>query len=165
MNQLIASFISILSVIVFYTHPVFAGQTDLFSEHVKYFYDFGLIDNSNNKTFSEVTSEIKEKYIEDWGENFVAEGMLDDFSTLKYGSKKIWSRDAEADVLKGNNVYVGTLKEWSDISGNVFLPKHIVETWKTEQGPIEISFELNNKNHVITPKYLNDYIDINILKK
>lgn len=133
------------------------------NDRVKYFYDLGLLDIK--KTHQKVANEIRLKHIEDWGENPETKGILDDYIILKYGSGKIWWKDTEADVLNGNNVYVHTLNEWAEISENSFSPMKIIEKWKTDEGPIVVEFELNQKPHAFYPEYLDDYIDIDILKK
>ena len=76
----------------------------------------------------------------------------------------VWFEDTEADVAKGKDVYVNTLKAWSQISRGAFRPSNISETWDSEEGPVTISFTLNGQKKVIHPGYVDDYIDINILK-
>ncbi len=65
--------------------------------------------------------------------------------------------------MKGNLVYVKTLEELGVISEGGCSPKNIVETWTTDYGSIEISFDLKNKRHSIIPEYLEDYLDMNTL--
>jgi hypothetical protein len=60
-------------------------------------------------------------------------------------------------------VYKKTLQEWSAISRGSFHPSNIVEDWHTEDGPIEISFAYLDQRIVLHPKFLNDYIDLDIL--
>lgn len=132
------------------------------NERVKYFLEIGLLENKDGKSAEKVASDISIKYSKEWGnENYPP---FDDVDLLKYGSIKMWWKDTEADVCEENQVYVDTLKEWGSISGGAFSPVNIVETWQGDEGPIEITFELNNKRYSLEPEFQDDYIDVDILK-
>ncbi len=140
-----------------------SNNNESLNDRVKYFYDLGLLDS--NKTLEEVSNEIRLKHLDDWGENCEARGIFDDYVILEYGSRKIWWKDTEADVLNGNNVYVHALNEWAETSENSFSPIKIIEKWKTDEDPIVVEFELNKKAYTFYPEYMEDYIDVDILKQ
>ncbi len=152
---------AILAIFLTNTEITHARTIESFDERVQYFLDLGLLEDQN---FEVVKAKILRKYIEEWGADFEKEVGIDDLYILYYGSEKVWWEDTEADVLNGNNIYVSTLKEWGFISKYFFLPTEITEKWKSEEGPITIEFRLNDKIQNIYPKYLNDYIDIDLLK-
>ena len=147
-----------------------ATEKGLLRDRVNYFYQLGLLGNENINA-EECYKKISRRFVEEWGKELDADdrfnggGMSTDQMVLEYGSPKVWAKDTEADVLKGNSVYVGTLKEWGALSAGVFQPTHIVENWKTDSGPIEVVFEQNNKRYTLSPRYLEDYIDVELLKK
>jgi hypothetical protein len=65
--------------------------------------------------------------------------------------------------LRGNAVYENTITEWANISNGAFSPTSIKETWKSDTGPITITFELEGQEISIQPEYTDDYIDTKIL--
>ena len=151
-------------VILLFSQPVEAQPKESFIDRVRYYFELGLLGDNTKTSFEAVASSIRQQYIEDWGEDFETDAPVDEMYIVNYGSNQTWWKDTEADVLKGNNSYVNSIKEWGVISDGVFLPKNIKEHWKTDHGPIEIAFEFNNTTHTFSPRYLDDYIDMEILK-
>jgi hypothetical protein len=151
------------------THDAKAQATELLEPRVKYFLDLGLLDKQESKSFAHLVQKISLKFSEQWGKDwekqFKQNDPLIDLLLLQYGSSKIWWQDTEADVLNGNNVYVQTLKQWATISEWVYAPTNIVESWQTDNGPVELSFDLNDTHQKIVPTYQQDYLDMDILKQ
>ncbi|OGI40056.1 MAG: hypothetical protein A2140_09650 [Candidatus Muproteobacteria bacterium RBG_16_62_13] len=153
------------------TPNVFAGANETLNQRVDVFLKLGLLGKDGDREPRKIVQTISRKYIEEWGMEFhkdernKKDSLHADLKVLEYGGANIWWKDTEADVLKGNATYVKTLKELSTISNGVFSPSNITESWKTDEGPIEITFQLNNKNLKIVPKYLEDYLDMNVLKQ
>lgn len=133
------------------------------NSRVNYFINIGLLDKG--QTPENLTQIIARNILEEWGEEFKHADPYADLLILKYGEAKIWWKDTEADVLNGNAVYVNTLKELAALTNGIFSPKNIVETWNSDTGPIKINFKQNGEHYEITPEYLEDYIDIDILKQ
>lgn len=155
----------ILIVFLFFSQLAGAQSNESFGGRVKYYFELGLLGNKDKISLDAVTENIRQKYHEDWGGVGKTDGFLVDMHIIDYGSNKSWWKDTEADVLKGNNVYINTFKQWGAISDGVFLPKNIKENWMSDRGPIEVIFELNNTTHRFVPRYLDDYIDMAMLKK
>lgn len=132
-----------------------------FPESVKYFRSMGFFDEYKSLTNKELENKLATLQAKDYSKL-----MYNDFDLLNW-SKKIfwWISDFEKDVMKGGNVYVKILKEWSNISRGIFRPENIKEIWESETGPIHVSFTLNKKTCTINPKYLDDYVDDTALKQ
>ena len=152
---------AILAILFTNTDVVHAQTPESFEERVKYYLDLGLLDS---KDFEGIKTKIRRKYIEEWGNDLDNNVVIDDLHILFYGSKNVWWKDTEADVLNGNNIYVRTLEEWGNISKGTFLPTKITEKWESDEGMITLEFRLNDKTQKFHPKYLDDYIDIELLK-
>ncbi|QHW33233.1 hypothetical protein GZH47_22215 [Paenibacillus rhizovicinus] len=79
-------------------------------------------------------------------------------------NSKTWFKDLEMDVVEGNNAYVKTLKEWSDISQGEFILTDVHEEWKSTEGPVNVYFTLNNKQYKYKLSKQSDFINMEILK-
>ena len=89
----------------------------------------------------------------------------DDVFLLALSADGVWSEDPEADVCAENEVYSNVLSAWGNISGGVFAPAEIKEVWDTECGPIRLNFTLNGQMKSISPAYLDDWIDLDVLRQ
>lgn len=87
-----------------------------------------------------------------------------DLYLLAYDTERVWLEDTEADVGPGNEVYIETLKQWAEISGGVFNPANIKETWSGTEGTAKIEYTLNRTKWTLRPEYLNDFIDVTIIE-
>ncbi len=118
-----------------------------------------------DKSTDELATTIISLFHEEWGnkEEIIFPDYYADIFLLKFDYKRVWWNDIEADVCMENEIYTETINEWSSISRGLFMPKNIIELWKGEKGPIEISFNYQDRNYLITPKYCDDYIDLEIL--
>lgn len=83
---------------------------------------------------------------------------------VRYDKNRVWWEQYEYDIIEGNQGYVKLLTEWSKISRGAFSPSEISEDWKSENGPLEVSFLLNKKKKALKPEVQNDWLDANIIK-
>ncbi|WP_079914592.1 stalk domain-containing protein [Paenibacillus sp. 32352] len=122
-------------------------------------------------------NEVEKNFIDNYPNDFAADKDFDpyqdhtiyqryaDHFILQLDKNRVWMEDTEADVGKGNQVYVKALQDWARISRGAFNPSDIVETWNTEEGPIKVQLNLNGENVTLYPQYMNDFMDVGILKK
>lgn len=123
----------------------------------------GFFKEHENKTDTEVYDEIykfrKElfsKYtgrIFDPGMNISLQGIAE------CDEKKMIVYDLEADVSKYNKVYVRVIEEFSKLSKETFNPHSINENWKSDKGPIEVSFISEDTLIKFNPDYNDDWLD------
>ncbi|UUZ92359.1 hypothetical protein LJK87_44430 [Paenibacillus sp. P25] len=138
-------------------------------EAAQYYRNIGFFAGDKSLSNQQFEEKFKKFYSdfrgEDWDPFDSSEyyDALAEFYVLGEDKQRVWLEDTEADVGSGNEVYVKTLKEWSSISRGAFQPSEIKESWKTEEGPIEVSFTLNGTERTIHPEYLNDFIDTGVL--
>lgn len=89
----------------------------------------------------------------------------DDVFLLRYSDGDVWTDDPEADVGAVNMVYSAVLPEWARISGGAFAPTDIGEHWESDEGPVTLTFQLAGKPEILLPRYLDDWIDLNVLQQ
>lgn len=111
-----------------------------------------LIDKAKKKHKFEGFSDFDEVYNPVNNENF-------DLHVAELDDKRVWWRDLEADICKENLVYTETIKEFGKLSGGFLNPDKIKEDWKSDEGPIEISFWDKDTLRVFHPAYNNDWYD------
>ena len=87
----------------------------------------------------------------------------DDAHLLSFDRDRVWSFDPNCDLCAEGQDYSRALREWSRVSGGVFVPADIEERWDSETGPIAMNFTLNGVRHSVRPEYLDDYLDLAIL--
>lgn len=97
-----------------------------------------------------------------WGE-VPPEPLYAEFAVAGTDADRVWWRDLEADVGQGGEVYVATIEEWAGISVGAFAPTAIAERWASASGPVEVTFTHAGSDVVLTPEYLDDWIDPRIL--
>ena len=119
----------------------------------------------DNEIFSdeELAEIINGEHFALFRENIDPHGPFSDLLLLSYDKNRVWWEDTEADVLNGNNVYIDFINDLSRISRGVFSPSEISESWETDEGPISIEFFLDGERILINPKYIDDYIDVEII--
>ena len=89
---------------------------------------------------------------------------IDKYALLRLDTKKVWKEDDSEFVVEGNRSYESTIQEFSYISNGNFQPKDIKETWESRDR-IKITFYINDKQHVIYPKVVSDWADIDGIVK
>lgn len=122
-------------------------------------------------------NEVEKTFIDNYPNDFAADKDFDpyqdhtyyqiyaDHFILQLDKSRVWMEDTEADVGKGNQVYVKALQDWAKISKGAFHPTEIVETWNTDEGPVKVQLNLNGEKVTLYPQYMNDFMDVGILKK
>ncbi|MBM7569523.1 hypothetical protein [Paenibacillus sacheonensis] len=88
-----------------------------------------------------------------------------DLFILNLDNKRIWFKDTEMDVVQGNNAYVKALNEWSFISMKKFNPQNITEEWKSTEGPVTVSFTIENKKYKLDLTKESDFINMDIISQ
>jgi hypothetical protein len=104
-----------------------------------------------------------EWYTDDHYESPDPDNPWHDVFLLTYTENEVWIGDPEADVCAENKVYSKVLPEWALISHGAFVPSNIQENWKSDAGPIAVSFELGSRQVSIRPAYQDDWIDLGVL--
>ena len=91
----------------------------------------------------------------------VAEGAGPDLykEIAGYDFARVWTGDLEADVLEGNEIYVGVVEDYARLSMGHLQPTNIVETWASETGPVTVSFEHQGRLFTTQLDYDDDWID------
>jgi hypothetical protein len=109
-------------------------------------------------------AELNEPYFQGMTREADANVSYVDLLLLRYDSARVWWDDTEADVAPGAEMYRSTIQELASISRNTFMPTDVHETWVTETGPVYLSFQLFGRPAKIKARYLDDFIDTDILK-
>jgi hypothetical protein len=125
-------------------------------ETIRFYQQLGFFAGANPTT-------IIEWYTEDQYESPDPSNPWHDVMLLTYTQNEVWNDDPEADVCAENKVYSKVLLEWALISHGAFAPGNIQEHWKTEAGPITVSFELGGRQVSVRPAYEDDWIDLGVL--
>lgn len=88
-----------------------------------------------------------------------------DLYVLQKDEDRVWSENPDADVSKGNAMYVKMLEQWSHISRGAFKPTDIKETWENEKGPVTVSFTLNGEKKELHAEYASGYLDFSMIQE
>ena len=129
-------------------------------KNVAFFRQLGFFAAWANKDDEDVAGALYDLHERQWGAGFSDERWLADLELLRWDAARVWWNDTEADVGPGNDIYVETLKEWMAISRSVFRPTRVKESWEGDAGPIDVSFQLGRAKHVVRPRFMDDYIDV-----
>jgi len=89
----------------------------------------------------------------------------DDAYLLADAESDVWYGDPEADVCSETHVYCEVLLEWAGISRGTFAPTDITEHWESETGPVTVTFQHDGRFVSISPKYDNDWMDMEVLRQ
>lgn len=108
---------------------------------------------------------VLERYERDHGEPPDFKSRWDDVHLLAYDRGLVWAGDPKADVDAHSEVYAQVLPQWAAVSRGAFEPTGVTEDWEGERGPITVRFRLKRKEAKLTPRYLGDRIDMEILKQ
>jgi hypothetical protein len=119
----------------------------------------GRTDTSDELLIEDVTRALADR----WGDPADVPAPLLDLAIAEQDRGRVWWRDLEADVVEGNNAYVQTLREWSEISVEAFRPTDISETWAADSAPATVSYQLDGETKTLSPAYFEDWIDPGIL--
>jgi hypothetical protein len=108
---------------------------------------------------------VIQDYTRSHGQPPAAGKPWDDVFLLAYAKGDVWADDPEADVCAENEVYSTVLPEWAAISHGAFAPGTITEQWKSNTGPVALSFQLSGQSVSVSPSYLDDWIDLEVLRQ
>jgi hypothetical protein len=88
-----------------------------------------------------------------------------DLQLLRWDQERVWWHELELDVCAGNDRYVSMLFNLAQISRGTFNVQDVSETWESPQGPICLQFVMGQENFQLQPKYLDGWLDLNIIRK
>lgn len=142
-----------------------AAMREWLMQSISYFRNMAFFEADAALSDADLADKLEALQIKEQGDTFDPSDELADLFLLKWDKNRIWWGDIQADVSKGNDIYVQILQEWGRISRGAFSPENIEETWKGEEGPIFIYFTLNGTRHCIQPRYEEGCIDVGILKE
>lgn len=71
--------------------------------------------------------------------------------------KRVWWTHYGIDILPDEDSYVEILSNLAAISRGAFNPQNITETWAEDESEITLSFELNGKQHELSPDANNHF--------
>ncbi len=132
---------------------------------VRYFRAMGFFARYHDLSDAELVSTLQRRYIDGYGEALNIDDPWADLHLLGDEHTRVWWMDTEADVCRENHVYVESLQEWSAISRGAFHPENIRETWKSDAGPIEVTFDYQGQPVMLRPAYDGDWMDLHILAR
>ncbi len=101
----------------------------------------------------------KKEYTEIFGLDYEPGKTYDDLGLASQDKTKMLDIDLEADVCEENEVYSNLLDAFTEISNGQFVATDIVETWRSSEGPISVSFKCNGQKINYDPAYNEDWID------
>jgi hypothetical protein len=140
-----------------------------FKESVIKLRSVGLFDDYKNLTDEQLTDLLiktaKIKHEFNWFNDFeevydpVDNDKAFDLHVAELDKKRVWWHDLEADICKENLVYSETIKDFAELSAGYLKPKEIKEDWKSDTGPIEISFLDGDTLRTFRPEYNDDWYD------
>ncbi len=132
-------------------------------QFVTFFRKLGFFPEYAALSDDELARKLESLHENEWGERIDPQNPFIDLLLLRWDKTRVWWEDTEADVCRENKVYTQTLQEWASISNGTFIPEHIQEKWEDEHGPITVTFTYHQQEIQLSPHYLDDYIDIDIL--
>ena len=83
-----------------------------------------------------------------------------DLHIAELDDRRVWWHDLESDICKENLIYRATIKEYEKLSGGYLNAREIKEDWRSDYGPIEISFWDGDTLRVFHPEYNEDWYDV-----
>lgn len=134
------------------------------SASIDFFRSISFYNNMNDLTDLDIYRIINDYHQEIYGESINTNNPFFDLHITSFDKSRVWWKDTESDVCSGNNSYTKFLDELSKISRGSFDPSNITEKWESEEGPITVEYYLGNTHHKINPNFIDDYLDIEILR-
>jgi hypothetical protein len=136
-----------------------------FHDLVIYLIELGFFNDLSHLDESSQIAEITRRIELDFGgkPKSKPETVLDLLNVLAQDQTRVWWNDLESDVGPVNLMYEKFLQDMASISDGNFQPQDIKETWMGPQGPVKLSFRLQDQKIEIQPEYMSDYLDISIL--
>lgn len=134
-------------------------------EFIRFYQPLGFYDAE--KSVEELMNELQ-------SEAYDIRGMLEegeeqvfrrDLLLLAKTAFRILWWDLESDVADGNEVYASYLQSLAEISRGQFTPSAIHESWDAKEGPIRVTFTIEETRKEVNPKVDNDWLDLGILEQ
>ncbi len=138
---------------IFTTHEGFSQC----AQAIRFYQELGFFEG-------QTPDEVIEEFFLSWRRAPSVEQWWDEAYLLGLERKQVWTADPEADVVPEGNVYPGVIHQWANISHGAFNPLRITEHW-SEDCQASIEFTLNGQPVSLQPKYLDDWIDLDILEQ
>lgn len=124
------------------------------TESLKYFSELDFFVNqdisANGIFFEDLLSKIP---------NIDPDPEFSDLLLLANDQSRVWPVDGEFAVGMGNDRYVDFLEGLAAISRGTFQPVDIIELWAADEGPIQITFTLEERLRQLNPAYISDWLD------
>lgn len=130
---------------------------------VAFFREIGFFSAFGAKSDEECAEKLLLAHRSEWDVDLVSGDSYEDAVLLSYDGKRSWFEDTECDVCQENHVYQDVLADWAHVSRGAFRPTLVEEKWAGECGPIEVSFTQDGQRRTLTPKWNQDYLDLEIL--
>jgi hypothetical protein len=115
---------------------------------------------SDEDLCKQLTTRIKDQH-GNWVGNLVKYPVL----IAAMDETRVYWGDTECDIGKDNNAFIGILNDWASISRGLFKPERIIERWAEDEKSVIVEFQLNGTSCQMKPETMEDYLDLNILKK
>jgi hypothetical protein len=114
---------------------------------------------TDDEILDKIHEERKQTYSKVFGYPYDPGRNLSDQELASQDTKKVLHLDLEADVGKENQVYTWLLPRLGELSGRDNIITDVFEEWKSETGPIELTYKLYGDQKHSQPQYLDDWID------
>ena len=113
---------------------------------------------SDMEVYDTIYSIRKKRYSEIFEKPYNPRMDLDAIQLAEYDKTKLLFLDLESDVGMDNDIYIEVIKAFRTLSNEKFQPIEIKEKWKSETGPIEVSFKYDGSEIRFEPKYQDDWL-------
>jgi hypothetical protein len=107
-----------------------------------------------------MAADLAADHAAEWGSPPEPGADLIELELARQDADRVWWEDTEADVAPGNDAYVELIEGLARISRGGLAPTAVTEAWEGDGGPVRIGIELPRGAVEITPRYLDDYFDI-----
>jgi hypothetical protein len=132
---------------------------------IRYFRPLGFYKEYESLSEDDLAEQLGELWYEDVESGIDTTDQYVDLFLLQWDSDRVLWRDAEADVCMGNEVYVRTIEQLSEISRDAFLVQNITELWDSPQGDIRVCMTIDGRDYCLSPEYQGDWLDIDVIEQ
>jgi hypothetical protein len=109
---------------------------------------------------AEVARDLADDYAAEVGRPPEPDDDYLELELTRLDPERVWWEDTEADVGRGNEVYVDWIEGLARISRGALTPERISERWAGDEGPLHVRVDLPSGPVAINPHYLDDYVDV-----
>ena len=107
-----------------------------------------------------MASDLAADHAAESGEPLDSDADLVELEVAHRDADRVWWEDTEADVAPGNDAYVELIEGLARISRGGLDPTAVTEAWEGDQAVVRVRIELPGGSVEITPRYLEDHLDI-----